>query len=146
MRIRPRRQLPAADADMTPMIDVTFQLIAFFMFVLSFTDAEQDERIKLPVSELAKPPDAPFESPITLQLTRDGEVIVAGELVGIDGVERLMQREGDALQRRGKSPSTATVIIRAHQEAATGQVQELIRKSQSANFINFVLRAKERGE
>ena len=29
---------------MTPMIDMTFQLIAFFMFVVNFSEAEQDDR------------------------------------------------------------------------------------------------------
>ena len=37
---------------MTPMIDVTFQLIAFFMFVLNFSEVDQDQRINLPLSEL----------------------------------------------------------------------------------------------
>ena len=39
--------------DMTPMIDVTFQLIAFFMFVLNFSEVDQDQRVNLPSSELA---------------------------------------------------------------------------------------------
>jgi len=43
------------DIDMTPMIDMTFQLITFFMFVMNFSEAEQDERIQLPSSQLAKP-------------------------------------------------------------------------------------------
>ena len=34
---------------MTPMIDVTFQLIAFFMFVLNFSEVDQDQRINLPL-------------------------------------------------------------------------------------------------
>ena len=47
--------------DMTPMIDVTFQLITFFMFVLNFSEAEQDERIQLPSSQLAKPAEGVVE-------------------------------------------------------------------------------------
>ena len=31
------------------MIDVTFQLIAFFMFVLNFSEVDQDQRINLPL-------------------------------------------------------------------------------------------------
>ena len=38
------------------MIDMTFQLIAFFMLVINFSDVEQDQRVQLPASELAKPP------------------------------------------------------------------------------------------
>lgn len=54
-----------SDIDMTPMIDMTFQLIAFFMFVVNFSEAEQDDRIQLPSSQLAKPAEAPFDVPET---------------------------------------------------------------------------------
>ena len=55
--------------DMTPMIDVTFQLIAFFMFVLNFSEVDQDQRINLPLSELATTAGVAYEEPLTIQLT-----------------------------------------------------------------------------
>ena len=61
MRLHKREGMPSAEADMTPMIDMTFQLIAFFMVLINFSDAETNERIRLPASQLAKPPDAPLE-------------------------------------------------------------------------------------
>ncbi len=42
------------EADMTPMIDVVFQLIAFFMVIMNFEATQADERVKLPTSDLAK--------------------------------------------------------------------------------------------
>ena len=36
------------DPDMTPMIDIVFQLIAFFMIVTNFEQTQADERVKLP--------------------------------------------------------------------------------------------------
>ena len=47
------------DIDMTPMIDMTFQLITFFVFTLNFSTAVQDDRVQLPVSQLAKPAEGP---------------------------------------------------------------------------------------
>ncbi|MFN9877386.1 MAG: biopolymer transporter ExbD, partial [Planctomycetota bacterium] len=35
------------EADLTPMIDMTFNLIAFFMFTINFADAERIEQIML---------------------------------------------------------------------------------------------------
>jgi biopolymer transport protein ExbD len=60
------------EGDMTPMIDMTFQLIAFFMVLINFSQTEQNERILLPSAALAKPPDSPIETPITLHVTRTG--------------------------------------------------------------------------
>jgi biopolymer transport protein ExbD len=129
--------------DMTPMIDMTFQLIAFFMVLINFTQAEQDDRIMLPASELAKPPDAPLEYPITLHLTKEGTVIIGGEEIPITGLQPYLAREANVLRIRGKPLSDATIIIRGHKDARTGKVQELIRECQSSHFEKFALRAQE---
>jgi len=131
------------EGDMTPMIDMTFQLIAFFMVLINFAQGEQNERIVLPDSELAKPPEAPLDFPITLHLTKEGTVIIGGEEISITGLAPYLVREATVLQMRGKALSDATIIIRGHREAQTGRVQELIRKCQENQFERFALRAKE---
>jgi biopolymer transport protein ExbD len=130
------------DIDMTPMIDMTFQLITFFMFVMNFSEAEQDDRIQLPSSQLAKPVEGAMESPITLQLTNNGSVIYAGELVAVADVGTYLEREKTVMLDAGKEPSAATVIVRADGRAKTGEVQEIIRKCQEKGFERFALRAQ----
>src|SRR5437867_5615128 len=88
----------SAESDMTPMIDMTFQLIAFFMVLLNFGEGEQDARIKLPGSELAKPPDAPFVSPIVLQVTDDDHVLFSGDKIAIPGLTRPLLLERQLLE------------------------------------------------
>ena len=127
---------------MTPMIDMTFQLIAFFMFVSNFSEAEQDDRIQLPQSQLAKPSDAPIEAPITLQLTSKISVVYGGELVGIGELATYLEREKSALLDAGKEPVASTVIVRADAAAKTGEVQEIIKVCQEKGFEKFALRAK----
>ena len=51
---------------MTPMIDIVFQLIAFFMIVTNFEQTQADERVKLPADELARPPIAPREQELVI--------------------------------------------------------------------------------
>ena len=51
--IAPKIEVPVMD--MTPMIDVVFQLITFFMLVINFEQTEADERVKLPRDALARP-------------------------------------------------------------------------------------------
>jgi biopolymer transport protein ExbD len=131
------------EVDWTPMIDMTFQLIAFFMFTLSFAEADVNERIKLPSSELAKPPDAPLEKPLTLQLTKEATVLYAGDEIPVPALQSYLVHEKELLVRTGYDPAAATVIIRADGEAKTGDVQELIQVCQQSGFEKFVLRAKE---
>jgi biopolymer transport protein ExbD len=130
------------DIDMTPMIDMTFQLITFFMFVMNFSEAEQDDRIQLPLSQLAKPVEGAMESPITLQLTDRGSVIYAGELVAVSDIGTYLEREKTVMLDAGKEPSAATVIVRADGRSKTGEVQEIIRKCQEKGFERFALRAQ----
>jgi biopolymer transport protein ExbD len=143
MKIKPRAGMPSAEADMTPMIDMTFQLIAFFMVLINFSDADTNERIKLPSSELAKPPDAPLETPITLQLTREGTVLYAGEELAVPACKAALQRERALLERLKKPISGATIIIRADAATKTGHVQELIKVAQEVGFEKFVMRAMQ---
>jgi biopolymer transport protein ExbD len=132
----------STDIDMTPMIDMTFQLITFFMFVMNFSEAEQDDRIQLPMSQLAKPVDGPVEKPITLQLTNKGSLIYAGELIGMRDVGGYLEREKSVMIDAGKEPNAATVIVRADGAAKTGEVQEIIKICQEKGFEKFALRAK----
>ncbi|MCA9225096.1 MAG: biopolymer transporter ExbD, partial [Planctomycetales bacterium] len=123
--------------------DMTFQLIAFFMVLINFNQSEQNEKIQLPESTLAKPPDAPLETPITLHLTKEGRVILGGQEVAIEGIGPLLTTERNSIMLQNKPVSDATVIIRAHRDAQTGRVQNLIQECQKNKFEKFALRAKE---
>ncbi|MDO4574806.1 MAG: biopolymer transporter ExbD [Planctomycetia bacterium] len=137
--------------DMTPMIDMVFQLLIFFMILINFSDADQNQRVRLPKSELAKPPEMPIPNAVTLQIApqlgRAGEFSV---LIGADEIKNLMdlppflKREIDVVQRtKHKTAADMTVIIRAHQEAKTGFVQEVIQKCQQNKLEKFALRAEQ---
>ncbi len=139
---RPSSNRPSGD--MTPMIDMTFQLIAFFMVLINFTEADQNERIKLPTSELVKPPDTPLETPIFLHVTAEGTVIIGGLETTIEGVKSNLIVEANILKRKKSSPADATVIIRGDANVPAGRVQQLVQICQEAEFENFALRAEEK--
>ena len=131
------------ELDYTPMIDMTFQLVAFFMILINFSESEQDQRIQLPSSVLAKPPQSPFETPITIQLMRDGQVVMSGQpYPNVNAIKPLLNNEKYVMESQGKSPADATIIIRAHKDAKTGMVQEVIQVCQELGFEKFTLRAK----
>ena len=133
------------EIDMTPMIDICFQLLTFFVFILSFEGSDQDARIMLPASELAKPPEKADEVPITLQVTRDGHVLAGGqEFPTPEAAKSLLNVEKTVLEQKGKSVADANIIIRAHKDAKTGDVQKLIKTAQEVQFVKFSLRAKDK--
>ena len=78
MRVKSKK-VDLAEGDLTPMIDMTFQLIAFFMVLINFAQTESNDRVKLPSSQLVKPPEVPLEFPIILHVAQDGEIILGGD-------------------------------------------------------------------
>ena len=129
---------------MTPMIDVTFLLIAFFMFVLNFSEVDQDQRVNLPLSELAKPPDAPYASPLTVQMTADETILFAGDEITPGELQSALLREAQIIRAYpNKKLSDVTVVIRADRLAKTGRVQEIIQMCQKAGFDMFALRGRQ---
>lgn len=145
MRIRPRGPRGIVEGDLTPMIDMTFQLIAFFMLVINFSDVEQDQRVTLPASELARPPEAPYEHPLTIHLTKNDRFIYGGREVTQLAQLRsaLLQETQIILRHTTKKLADVTVIIRADEDAKTGLVQQVIQACQELEFERFALRGKQ---
>ena len=130
--------------DLTPMIDMTFQLIAFFMILINFDANHQDERVQLPSSTLAKPPEGPLENPIVILVAKNGHPIMGGdEFEDAAGLKPKLNTEKFVLQQQSKSEKNASIVIRAHQRAKTGQLQGIIKVCQEIGFEKFVLRVME---
>ncbi|MEX2186570.1 MAG: biopolymer transporter ExbD [Pirellulales bacterium] len=137
---------PTPDMDMTPMIDMVFQLIAFFMMLINFSQNETNKRIELPLSSLAVPvEDSADLNFITLHVDDKQETIVMSAeeytLATLEGAlaKRRSELEGAA---NGFDVSKTRVIIRADKKAETGLVQRVIEACQKAHFENFKLRAQ----
>lgn len=133
------------EGDLTPVIDMAFQLIAFFMILINFSQVERTEEIELPKSMLAKPPTEPPEFQIRLNLTQEGRVLIAGQVIEqIDQLKPYLDREVDNASRQDISPSEIKVIIRSHKDTKMGIVNELVRKCQGSDLESFVFRVKEK--
>jgi len=131
------------EIDYTPMIDMTFQLIAFFMILINFSDAEADERVQLPSSAIAKPPSSSTEVPITIQMVRDGKIIMNAQLLpDANALKPFLKNEKYVLNVKNQSEKDATIIIRADRDSKTGLVQQIIKVCQEVGFEKFTLRAK----
>ena len=67
MKICKKASSDIQEGDYTPMIDMVFQLIAFFMVLINFAEDNNNQTIKLPASELARPAEAPpAPEPVTV--------------------------------------------------------------------------------
>ena len=148
MRISNEKLLKPIEADWTPMIDMSFNLIAFFMLIMNFS-SDQHHKIELPESELVKPPDGPPEFDIVLTLNQNASVQMSqfDELVSnIELMSPFLRREISNAVAQDTPVDKIEVIIRAHKDTATGLVQDLIAKCQEEKLQKFKLRVREKTE
>jgi len=132
-----------AEGDLTAMIDMVFQLIIFFMVLINFSQDDQNDKIKLPSSELAKPPDAPLTFPIVLHLNADSVIYMGTNVVSVETIAPLLRTEIQLLASRNQTAKDANIIIRGDQNTPGGVVQDLIKKCQELGFEKFALRVRE---
>lgn len=146
------------EPDMTPMIDVVFQLLTFFMIAINFENTKADERVKLPRDSIARPPTVKPEHEIVLNLgyRRDSagarlnsipEIFYNDRYIDVTRISPNLEQERRVMERlHGKEVlKDVTVLVRADSEVPTGLVQELVKRCQEAGFSRFSLRASGEG-
>ena len=101
------KKVDLAEGDLTPMIDMVFQLIAFFMVLINFAQTESNDRVKLPSSQLVKPPEVPLEFPIILHVAQDGEIILGGDDYTAETLRVGLQKEIAVIKAEGKTVEDA---------------------------------------
>ena len=144
MKLIKRKHAEVEEPDMTAMVDMTFQLIVIFMVMINFSDMEQDQRVNLPASELAIPPESSYDEPLTIQMTADNLILFGGQDMDIEGLRAAIRLEATLLKAyEDNRISDATVVIRADYRCQTGKVQEVIGICQEEGFDQFALRGQQ---
>ncbi|SDL88667.1 biopolymer transport protein ExbD [Franzmannia pantelleriensis] len=110
MRFVRRRRAPV-EVNLTPLIDVVFLLLIFFMVSTTF-ETRQALELELPQSDSAAPLTA---SPVTLVVTRDGEYRLGEQRLDAAGLTMALADVTDAAREHG-------LIVEADRQSAHGAV------------------------
>lgn len=116
--------------NMTPMIDVIFLLIIFFLCVNQYQKADSAEQVVLPEasSEQVKTPEPTRHNPLVVNLFADGRMTIAGQVVSTEQLEtalRNAQAELPALADGTRVP--LEVWIRSDRSVPYGTVEPVLR-------------------
>jgi biopolymer transport protein ExbD len=138
-----------AEPNLTPMLDMVFQLVTFFMLVINFKTASMDLNLKLPVVGSARMVDTKGQKElVVLNVDARGVLRVYGiEKPDIEGYIRSeanssvlsANREGAELHLGDELPSI--VVIRADKATPFKLLNRLIKACQDNGFRNFALKA-----
>jgi biopolymer transport protein ExbD len=133
-----------ADPDLTPMLDMVFQLITFFMLVINFKAASVDPSIQLPEIGSARPVLVSDESNIVvLNIAADGSLNVFGQshedAVKFLEEEAATERANQENPKLGEELST-TVVVRADRATQFTKVNRVLMACQDLGFRKVSLK------
>jgi len=137
-----KNELPKDDMDMTPMVDVTFLLLIFFMITASFSSEKVFEKPP-PLSESpsSKPPDKPPDRSDTVRVQIDE--FNAYTVIFSTGDEReasskqdllLALSEARAEAAGGKEDEVLKLLVDAHEECIHASIVAALDAGREAGF------------
>ena len=141
-----------AEPNLTPMLDMVFQLVTFFMLVINFQSAALDMSLKLPVVGSARPVDKGGEDLLVLNVNPQGELMVYG---GVKDPVTYLSREATFTRRKlevqGKKLKLdeelpTLVVVRADYATPFDLLNKVLTECQKHGFRKFALRAMNKGQ
>jgi biopolymer transport protein ExbD len=139
-----------AEPNLTPLLDMVFQLITFFMLVINFKSASLDLSLQLPVVGSARPVEGEEEL-LILNINKDGDLRITGTLE--KNIEGYIAKEAQAdfLAARAKNPKMlfgedlpTMVVIRADKATPFNKLNRVIVACQKNGYRKFAMKAMAR--
>lgn len=123
---------------MTPMIDVVFQLLVFFMVISSTAMIEQVKDIKLPMADHSKSKETQLPGEAVINVKENGEIIVDGVTYEPEGLTQLFKKT------REKGP--VTILVRGDKEALYGRIMKIMSACAEADIweVSFAAYREEK--
>ena len=132
MSVRINKGRAAGLIDLTPMIDVVFQLLLFFLVASKFADEERELKVVLPQASEAKPLVAKPQE-FFVNIDRDGKFYVSSRVVGLQELERRLS------QLAANNPGRQTVVIRADEKSDLKFAVAVMNACNKANIKDYRL-------
>ncbi len=140
-----------ADPNLTPILDMVFQLITFFMLVINFKANEMDQQMLLPVVGSARPSDKGNQQLLMLNINKKGDFTVFGRAYTDDQMKAFIENRAlaDRLTERRKQSDFADdadlptlVIVRADQNTPFKRLNDVLTLCQKNGYREFALRTQ----
>lgn len=104
--------------ELTPLIDMVFLLLIFFLVATTFHQEERELKIVLPQAQAAGPISATLRE-VIVNVDRDGQIIVGGQVLTPDGLR-------DLIQQRVQANPEQKVAVRGDRTTAYANVVQVL--------------------
>jgi biopolymer transport protein ExbD len=138
----------AAEPNLTPILDMVFQLITFFMLVISFKTASMDPGIRLPVVGTARPCGAEAQQQfVVLNIDAAGTLRVYGEACELEPylameAEAIRQAAAKTGNAAGDGEVSMATVIRADRSTSFCDLNRVLTACKKHGFRNVTLKVQ----
>ncbi|MEM0924634.1 MAG: biopolymer transporter ExbD [Planctomycetota bacterium] len=138
MKIPDQSQRPFVGANMTPMIDVVFLLIIFFLVSSHLAKQETRFPVDLPVAATHNPIDLDSVS-LTVTINQDRQILIAGKPVDLEQASNAFR---ELVSEKGLD---ASLRIRTDATVDYATVEPVLRKAADVGLLDIKIAVKEGG-
>ncbi|MBL8761804.1 MAG: biopolymer transporter ExbD [Phycisphaerae bacterium] len=117
MILQPSRDTDSIGVDLTPVIDMVFMLLIFFLVATTFQQQEREAKVALPQAAASAPISSAMRE-IVVNVTRDGTMIVNSRPLDADALRSMLaaavaQNPGQKVNIRGDREASYGMVARA---------------------------------
>jgi len=136
MNFRQNRRRDEAQLDMTPLVDVVFNLLIFFMLSTTFVTTPG---IKINLPQASSKELKVQEKEVRIALTKKGKIYLNRKLVTLDDVRKI-------LKQKARINPKMLVIIQADAQVTHGKVVQImdIAKTSGLNKLAIATRPRQK--
>ncbi len=124
--------------DMTPMIDIVFQLLIFFLVATKLEESERELHVVLPSASEAKPITAKPKE-VIVNIDKDGNYFADGRPQSAQELETLLNLANT------NNPGKQSVIIRADKRCTWDYVVAVMNLCNKAKIMDYRVTTAEGG-
>ncbi len=139
MRVPNNLERSGVGFNMTPMIDIVFLLIIFFLLSSHLARQEVQQELKLPVAESGARPEEDSSRRVVVNVEANGRVTLSGRVVSPGEFGRLLAFE------RNHAGDDLEVRIRSDQQTPYEAVEPLMLACAKAGVWNVTFAVTRRG-
>ena len=129
-----------ADPNLTPILDMVFQLITFFMLVINFRATDFNKEVDLPVVGASAPADEELQGDmLVLNVTNDGTVIARGKpQLSLKNFLVNELKGFEITSKKSEEPAPVTIVVRADRDLTFRVLNNVMDTCKSVGFSQFV--------
>ena len=138
MAVKLKKGRALSTLSLTPLIDVVFLLLIFFLVATRFAEEDRELDVMLPSASEAKPLTVQPKE-LTINIDQRGQYFVEHKILGPDEIEQILK------QRVTNNPTNQSVIIRSDKRVQLEHVVFVLNACNKVGIYDYSLTTEGQG-